>query len=114
MYLRYLRYLPTTRRYFSAQTKKEPGPEVWMQGLRERICFLPGMQFACPSMHVEGDDVQALYNVGKKVPHCHCHLTRYWYTQTFKPCKALTTLLLGKRPLHAAPIFLGRSQPESS
>lgn len=36
-----------------------------MQGLRERICFLPGMQFACPSMHVEGDDVQALYNVGK-------------------------------------------------
>lgn len=36
-----------------------------MQGLRERICFLPGMQFACPSMHVEGDDVQALYHVGK-------------------------------------------------
>lgn len=63
-------YLPTyqqlpPRRYFSAQTKKEPGPEVWMQGLRERICFLPGMQFACPSMHVEGDDVQALYHVGK-------------------------------------------------
>lgn len=73
-----------------------------MQGLRERICFLPGMQFACPSMHVEGDDVQALYHVGK-VPDLTATATLLGtgtsYTQTFKPCKALTTLLLGKRPL---------------
>lgn len=89
-------YLPTYQQLGGTSPLKQKKNLARKYGCRGCASASASILCSAPApMHVEGDDVQALYNVGK-VPHCHCHLTRYW---TFKPCKALTTLFLGKRPL---------------